>query len=97
MRSAAGANGDVAGGEAGFGDHQAPTKGSSSFLKKRTKKLLPFGVRRRSGPRQRDKSFLLLFFKKEVLSTLATPPEKPAASGGQACFSGTLGTEAAGA
>jgi hypothetical protein len=67
MRGAAGAFSDVAGREAGFGDHQAPTKGSSSFLKKRTKKLLPFGVRCRSGPRQPRKSFLLLFFEKEDL------------------------------
>jgi len=48
-------------------------EGSSSFLKKRTKKLLFIAVRivpvlsfRRQG--RRNKSFLLLFFKKEVLA-----------------------------
>jgi hypothetical protein len=41
--------------------------GSSSFLKKRTKKLLCPGVRRRREPRQRHKSLLLLFFRKEDL------------------------------
>jgi hypothetical protein len=41
-----------------------------SFLKKRTKKLLPFGVRRRIGPRQHRKSLLLLFFRKEDLPYL---------------------------
>jgi hypothetical protein len=43
------------------------TRASSSFLKKRTKKLLLIGV---SGRRPRTpifKSFLVLFFKKELL------------------------------
>jgi len=38
-------------------------EGSSSFLKKRTKKLLP-----------KDKSFLVLFFKKELLPSFGTFP-----------------------
>jgi hypothetical protein len=43
-------------------------EGSGSFLKKRTKKLLPVGARSfAGGTRQMDKSFLLLFFKKEAL------------------------------
>jgi hypothetical protein len=41
-------------------------KESSSFLKKRTKKLLLIGVRLRPEPG--NESFLLLFFKKEDLS-----------------------------
>jgi hypothetical protein len=50
-------------------------KGRSSFLKKRSKKLLSiaFGRMARKGPRMKpetDKSFLLLFFKKEVLPSL---------------------------
>ena len=50
-----------------FGGRWSVTKGSSSFLKKRTKKLLGLGVRARGEVRDsRDKSFLLLF-KKEVL------------------------------
>jgi hypothetical protein len=43
----------------------------SSFLKKGSKKLLPVGTRGRfrNGPRtQANKSFLLLFFKKEDLT-----------------------------
>jgi hypothetical protein len=45
----------------------------SSFLKKRTKKLLSLkAATLRNGPRLRSKSFLLLFFKKEVL-----PPSLP--------------------
>jgi hypothetical protein len=46
-------------------------EGSSSFLKKRTKKLLPVWAEpvRRVGS-QTIKSFLLLFFKKEVLPSL---------------------------
>jgi hypothetical protein len=48
-------------------------QGSSSFLKKRTKKLLSIGVRNstRVGPRAlMSKSFLVLFFKKELLPLL---------------------------
>jgi len=41
-------------------------EGSSSFLKKRTKKLLFVGVRA-SRIRRYNKSFLVLFFKKELL------------------------------
>jgi hypothetical protein len=51
--------------------HRREKEGSSSFLKKRTKKLLLMGVR---GPFPRtptDKSFLVLFFKKELLPFLA--------------------------
>jgi hypothetical protein len=45
--------------------------GSSSFLKKRTKKLLRMGAALVGPPRlYTNKSFLLLFFKKEVLSFL---------------------------
>jgi hypothetical protein len=44
----------------------------SSFLKKRTKKLLPLvprtGDARCAKRRHQEKSFLLLFFKKEALS-----------------------------
>jgi hypothetical protein len=44
-------------------------EGSSSFLQKRTKKLLPVWARcSRKGRSQMNKSFLLLFFKKEVLA-----------------------------
>jgi hypothetical protein len=51
--------------------------GSSSFLKKRTKKLLP-ATPRVENPlalNQTDKSFLVLFFKKELLPSClgATP------------------------
>ncbi len=43
-------------------------EGRSSFLKKRSKKLFPFGARSLAGgTQQTDKSFLLLFFKKEAL------------------------------
>jgi hypothetical protein len=44
-------------------------KGSSSFLKKRTKKLLLSSVRGGRSDRvdQHSKSFLVLFFKKELL------------------------------
>jgi hypothetical protein len=43
-------------------------KGGSSFLKKRSKKPLQIGVRG-IGPRAPiDKSFLVLFFKKELLA-----------------------------
>jgi hypothetical protein len=47
-------------------------EGSSSFLKKRTKKLLPVSgsmALKRVYPwvRATDKSFLVLFFKKELL------------------------------
>jgi hypothetical protein len=43
-------------------------KGSSSFLKKRTKKLLFLGVRtdRIGRLNQQSKSFLVLFFKKQL-------------------------------
>jgi hypothetical protein len=40
---------------------------SGSFLKKRTKKLFRLGLRCRIEPRRPDKSFLLLFFKKEAI------------------------------
>jgi hypothetical protein len=44
-------------------------EGSSSFLKKRTKKLLDLGaVPVRPARLQTNKSFLLLFFKKEDLA-----------------------------
>jgi len=45
-------------------------EGSSSFLKKRTKKLLLASVRIELAGRvhQHSKSFLVLFFKKELLS-----------------------------
>jgi hypothetical protein len=44
-------------------------EGSSSFLKKRTKKLLLLGMRtdRTGRVNQHSKSFLVLFFKKELL------------------------------
>jgi hypothetical protein len=48
-------------------------KASSSFLKKRTKKLLSVPrVRTTAGApaKQMDKSFLVLFFKKELLAFL---------------------------
>jgi hypothetical protein len=50
-------------------------EGSSSFLKKRTKKLLSVSGATeftRLAPRRRatDKSFLVLFFKKELLACL---------------------------
>jgi hypothetical protein len=48
-------------------------KESSSFLKKRTKKLLFVSVRalRTSRINQESKSFLFLFFKKEILPCFA--------------------------
>jgi hypothetical protein len=52
-----------------------PQEGSSSFLKKRTKKLLLLGMHtdRAGRVNQQNKSFLVLFFKKELLpSRLAT-------------------------
>jgi hypothetical protein len=39
----------------------------SSFLKKRSKKLFRMGVRVSGANEQTDKSFLVLFFKKELL------------------------------
>jgi hypothetical protein len=45
-----------------------------SFLKKRTKKLLFSAVHRSRDSRQQGKSFLLLFFKKEVLALLLPKP-----------------------
>jgi hypothetical protein len=55
-------------------------EGSSSFLKKRTKKLLNPG-RSLSGKAEAetDKSFLLLFFKKEGLTSSATRTPCPTA------------------
>jgi hypothetical protein len=41
-----------------------------SFLKKRTKKLLDFGVRGPASVQTHEKSFLVLFFKKEQLSSV---------------------------
>jgi hypothetical protein len=43
------------------------SKKECSFLKKRTKKLLTIGGGTNVGTALNDKSFLLLFFKKEVL------------------------------
>jgi hypothetical protein len=43
-------------------------KGSASFLKKRSKKLLSIGAQS-VGPGSKGRSFLLLFFKKEALPT----------------------------
>jgi hypothetical protein len=43
-------------------------KERSSFLKKRSKKLLTFGVYGAGPRRQNNKSFLVLVFKKERLS-----------------------------
>jgi hypothetical protein len=41
---------------------------SGSFLKKRTKKLFPVGAQAvAGGTHQMEKSFLVLFFKKELL------------------------------
>jgi hypothetical protein len=49
---------------------QGAGEGSSSFLKKRTKKLLRVWPRSiRKGRSQMNKSFLLLFFKKEGLAS----------------------------
>jgi hypothetical protein len=42
----------------------------SYFLKKRSKKLLPVGVRGKGPSTPSSKSFLILFFKKELLSFL---------------------------
>jgi hypothetical protein len=55
----------VAGGVSGW---RKAKQASASFLKKRSKKLLDIG--RRLGRREysRDKSFLVLFFKKELLA-----------------------------
>jgi hypothetical protein len=53
---------------------------SSSFLKKRTKKLLRLGARLASESATANKSFLLLFFKKEDLSIACLPsPDCPIA------------------
>jgi hypothetical protein len=40
-------------------------EGRPSFLKKRSKKLLSVGARVAGSVRQKSKSFLVLFFKKE--------------------------------
>ncbi len=46
-------------------------EGSASFLKKRSKKLLSIGAQSiAGGTHQRERSFLLLFFKKEALFSL---------------------------
>jgi hypothetical protein len=52
---------------------KASAKESSSFLKKRTKKLLlaSVSVDRFSRINQESKSFLFLFFKKEILPCFA--------------------------
>jgi hypothetical protein len=42
-------------------------KGRTSFLKKRSKKLLHVGLSGATGARASGKSFLVLFFKKELL------------------------------
>ena len=49
-------------------------KASSSFLKKRTKKLLSPGARCRRFRDSRTKSFLLLFSKKQALLSVSTDP-----------------------
>jgi hypothetical protein len=59
------------------GPAQREAKGSSSFLKKRTKKLLfvARGSRVNQVPRmspKKSKSFLFLFFKKEILPSFLT-------------------------
>jgi uncharacterized membrane protein (UPF0127 family) len=46
-------------------------KESSSFLKKRSKRLVIVGARLAGSARPRNKSFLVLFFKKERLFSLA--------------------------
>jgi hypothetical protein len=53
---------------------QRSDKASSSFLKKRTKKLLLSSVRggRADRVNQYSKSFLVLFFKKELLALWLT-------------------------
>jgi hypothetical protein len=45
-------------------------EGSSSFLQKRTKKLLSIGFRVAATRTQMSKSFLVLFCKKELLAFL---------------------------
>jgi hypothetical protein len=45
-------------------------EGSSSFLKKRTKKLLRLGSEARVASEPSEKSLLLLFFRKEGLASL---------------------------
>jgi hypothetical protein len=50
--------------------HDASQEESGSFLKKRTKKLLDFGYAVGNVPGPREKSFLVLFFKKELLPFL---------------------------
>jgi hypothetical protein len=66
--------------KAGIGEcgHQAiQEEESSSFLKKRTKKLLIMlslpALKKRQGAQPRDKSFLVLCFKKELLSSFSAP------------------------
>jgi hypothetical protein len=51
-------------------------KGSSSFLKKRTKKLLFLGMRtdRSCRVNQTTKGFLVIFFKKELLPSFMVSP-----------------------
>jgi hypothetical protein len=58
----------------GDGERHEIREGSSSFLKKRTKKLLLDLVRVDRGLRvnQSSKSFLVLFFKKELLPAFFT-------------------------
>jgi hypothetical protein len=51
-------------------DGIAQREGSSSFLKKRTKKLFDFGLVLIASVAPSRKSFLLLFFKKEGLPSL---------------------------
>jgi len=54
---------------------ESKREGSSSFLKKRTKKLFLSTVRTGLACRvnQQNKSFLVLFFKKELLSCCLCP------------------------
>jgi hypothetical protein len=48
--------------------HKSGKEGSISFLKKRNKKLLGYSLRgRNNGTLQQGKSFLVLFFKEELL------------------------------
>jgi hypothetical protein len=58
-------------------------EGSGSFLKKRTKKLLnPKPSLAGKAEAETDKSFLLLFFKKEVLAfALLSSSDRPGESG----------------
>jgi hypothetical protein len=61
---------------AGGGDCPAPAceeERKRFFFEKRTKKLLRFWRTLPANPRQPSKSFLLLFFKKEVLACLFLP------------------------